>query len=95
VVTFARDGAARLSPAASGVDAGLARILAAVFVAMLTSQWPRLKSCGNESCQWAFYDASKNRSGRWCEMADCGNDAKGRAYRARQRAVAAARSRAH
>jgi len=92
VVTFASDGGAQLRPSATGLEAGLARILAAVFVAMLTGQWARLKSCGNETCQWAFYDASKNRSGRWCEMADCGNDAKGRAYRARRRAAAGRRS---
>lgn len=92
VLTFEADGAARLSPSATGAEAGLARILAAVFIAMLTGQWTRLKSCGNDACQWAFYDASKNRSGRWCEMADCGNDAKGRAYRTRRRASAGTRS---
>ena len=91
VVTFDDDSAARLNPAIKGASAGLARIVAAVFVAMLSGQWTRLKSCGNDSCQWAFYDASKNRSGRWCEMADCGNDAKGRAYRARRRARSNAR----
>ena len=92
VVTFEAGGAARLSPSASGVEAGLARILAAVFIAMLTGRWIRLKSCDNDACQWAFYDASKNRSGRWCEMTDCGNDAKGRAYRARRRASTGTRS---
>ena len=92
VVTFDTGGAPRLSPSATGAEGALARILAAVFIAMLTGQWTRLKSCGNDSCQWAFYDTSKNRSGRWCEMADCGNDAKGRAYRARRRASAGTRS---
>jgi predicted RNA-binding Zn ribbon-like protein len=91
VVTFDTGGAPRLNPSATGAEGALARILAAVFIAMLTGQWTRLKSCGNDSCQWAFYDTSKNRSGRWCEMADCGNDAKGRAYRARRRASARTR----
>lgn len=92
VVAFTDNGSARLDPSVPGVDAGLSRILAAVFVAMLTGRWTRLKGCGNDTCQWAFYDASKNRSGRWCEMADCGNDAKGRAYRARRRAAVRARA---
>jgi len=92
VVSFADDGGARLEPSANGVDAGVARVLAAVFIAMMTGRWERLKSCGNDACQWAFYDASKNRSGRWCEMADCGNDAKGRTYRARRRAAASPRA---
>ena len=92
VVTFGDDGAARLDPSVKGVQAGLARILSAVFVAMLTGGWTRLKSCANDDCHWAFYDASKNRSGRWCEMADCGNEAKGRTYRARRRSEIGARS---
>ena len=87
VIAFGEDGTARLDPSVAGVDAGLARILAAVLVAKLTGQWTRLKSCANETCHWAFYDASKNRSGRWCDMTDCGNAAKGRAYRARRRAT--------
>lgn len=84
-VAFGQDGRARLEPSAKGFEAALARILAAVAVSMLTGSWIRLKACANDGCQWAFYDASKNRSGRWCEMSDCGNDAKGRAYRARRR----------
>jgi predicted RNA-binding Zn ribbon-like protein len=85
VVAFGDDGAARLDPDVQGVEAGLARIFAAVLAAQLTGQWPRLKSCASDTCHWAFYDASKNRSGRWCDMADCGNTAKGRAYRERRR----------
>jgi len=92
VVAFGDDGTARLDPFVTGVQAGLARILSAVFVAMLTGGWTRLKSCANNDCHWAFYDASKNRSGKWCEMADCGNEAKGRAYRARRRSEVGARS---
>ncbi|HEX9096404.1 MAG TPA: CGNR zinc finger domain-containing protein [Candidatus Dormibacteraeota bacterium] len=92
VVAFGDDGVARLDPSVKGVQAGLARILSAVFVAMLTGGWTRLKSCANDGCHWAFYDASKNRSGRWCEMADCGNEAKGRTYRARRRSEVGSRS---
>jgi len=92
VVAFGDDGAARLDPSVKGVQAGLARILSAVFVAMLTGGWKRLKTCANDGCHWAFYDASKNRSGRWCEMADCGNEAKGRSYRARRRSKVGASS---
>jgi predicted RNA-binding Zn ribbon-like protein len=92
VVAFGDDGAAHLDPSVKGVEGGLARILSAVFVAMVTGGWSRLKSCANDDCHWAFYDTSKNRSGRWCEMADCGNEAKGRAYRARRRSEVGATS---
>ena len=45
-----------------------------------------LKLCADETCRSVFYDRSKNRSGRWCSMSTCGNRAKVRAWRERQRA---------
>jgi predicted RNA-binding Zn ribbon-like protein len=92
LLTFTGDASVGLEPTVSGFDGALGRIMAAVFEAIRSGAWQRLKVCANERCQWAFYDASKNRSARWCEMADCGNDAKGRAYRARRRASAASGS---
>jgi predicted RNA-binding Zn ribbon-like protein len=56
-----------------------------VHNAQLTGTWPRLKLCENPECSWAFYDSSRNRSGSWCRMGECGNRLKNRAYRARQR----------
>ncbi len=50
---------------------------------MAEGNWPRLKVCREDTCAWAFYDRSKNRSGAWCSMAVCGNRTKARAYRAR------------
>jgi predicted RNA-binding Zn ribbon-like protein len=44
-----------------------------------------LKACRNADCHWIFYDATKNRSGAWCEMGLCGNRAKARSYRERHR----------
>jgi predicted RNA-binding Zn ribbon-like protein len=41
--------------------------------------------CAAEDCRWAFYDRSRNRSRTWCSMEECGNRAKARSYRARQR----------
>lgn len=43
----------------------------------------RLKLCDAHDCGWLFVDASRNRSRRWCDMADCGNRAKARRYRER------------
>ena len=47
--------------------------------------WARLKACPAEDCQWAFYDHSRNRSGTWCEIGKCGNRAKARRFRERNR----------
>jgi predicted RNA-binding Zn ribbon-like protein len=75
-----------------GVDAAIASLLAVVHEAMHDGTWERLKACRDDDCQWAFYDRSRNRSGAWCEMDDCGNRAKARAYRERRRAQATAKS---
>ena len=83
-VRFAQDGTASVAPAAGGVDAALGRLLTIVADAQAAGTWTRMKACPWETCRWAFYDNSKNRSGVWCNMAVCGNRAKARAYRERQ-----------
>jgi predicted RNA-binding Zn ribbon-like protein len=62
------------------------QLVGIVHDAQLTGTWSRLKLCRNDDCSWAFYDSSRNRSGSWCRMGECGNRLKNRAYRARQRA---------
>jgi predicted RNA-binding Zn ribbon-like protein len=84
-VQFEHDGRAQLAPVASGVDTALGRLLAIVYTAMVEGTWVRLKVCRNETCRWAFYDYSKNRSGAWCTMAVCGSRIKARTYRQRRR----------
>jgi predicted RNA-binding Zn ribbon-like protein len=83
----ARLGAAgaRLEGRGEGVDAALAAIVAAVAEAMLDGSWGQLKACPGDDCGWAFYDHSRNRSGRWCSMSVCGSRAKARAYYHRRR----------
>lgn len=55
------------------------------FVELVTTQEPaRIKICENEACGWVFFDASKNRSRRWCAGYACGNMMTVRRYRARQ-----------
>ncbi|HWC26715.1 MAG TPA: CGNR zinc finger domain-containing protein [Solirubrobacteraceae bacterium] len=75
-----------LAPEAAGVDGALGRLLAIVARAIADGTWPRLKACPDDSCLWAFYDASRNRSAVWCDMRVCGNRAKVREFRARTRA---------
>jgi predicted RNA-binding Zn ribbon-like protein len=72
-----------LEPEAHGVDGALGRLLAIVAASIADGTWPRLKVCPADTCQWAFYDASRNRSAVWCDMASCGNRQKVRSYRER------------
>jgi len=82
-VSFDARGSAAVKPALGGAPGALAGIVAAVAAAAGGATWGRLKVCAESSCQWAFYDRSRNRSGRWCSMAVCGNRSKTRAYRRR------------
>jgi predicted RNA-binding Zn ribbon-like protein len=87
VVRFDSHGDASLTPVRPGIDGALGRLIAIVYRAMSDGSWERLKACGDETCEWAFYDWSKNRSATWCDMAVCGNRAKARAYRQRRAGV--------
>lgn len=73
----------RLVAEGVGVDRPIGELLMSVTGAMAAGNWNRLKVCANDACQRAFYDSSRNRSGRWCSMTTCGNRMKGRAYRQR------------
>ena len=77
-------GAPRLAPDARGVDGALATLLGLVATSVADGTWERFKACPRDACRWAFYDNSKNRSGRWCDMKTCGNVEKARAYRERR-----------
>jgi predicted RNA-binding Zn ribbon-like protein len=75
-----------LEPAEGGVYGALGRLLAIVHASIADGTWGRLKACREHTCEWAFYDHTKNRSGAWCEMGVCGNRAKARAFRERRTA---------
>jgi predicted RNA-binding Zn ribbon-like protein len=84
-------GRPRLEPLrGDGMQAALGRLLAVAYEAELDGSWQRLKVCRSDTCRWAFYDSSRNRSGTWCTMAICGNRMKGRAFRRRLPGRAAA-----
>ena len=85
-VQFGSDGRVSLESTPDGgqVERVVGRLLAEAVRAEVEGRWGRLKACSNEECRWAFYDASKNRSGRWCTMQVCGARHKMRAYRERK-----------
>ncbi len=74
-----------IQPLAGGIRGALGRLLGVTVAAALDATWRRLKACRNDGCQWVFYDRSKNRTGRWCSMAACGNRTKVLTYRRRRR----------
>ncbi len=82
-----RFGEATVRPSAGDVRGAVGRILAIAFLAELDGSWARFKECSSPTCRSVFWDRSKNRSGRWCTMQECGNRAKVRAYRDRERSA--------
>ena len=82
-LSFDEAGASRLEPRTPGADGAIGRLLTIVHEAEHQGTWARLKACPWHTCQWAFYDNTKNASGVWCTMEVCGNRAKAKAYRER------------
>lgn len=76
--------------AAAGADAaglGIASVVDLYFTIRATDDWSRVKTCAAPDCQWAYLATSRNRSRRWCDMADYGNRAKNRTWRERRHAA--------
>jgi len=81
----------RLEPEeAAGIEPAIGRLLAIIYESVTQGTWQRLKVCRSDTCRWAFYDSSRNRSGAWCTMAICGNRMKGRTFRRRRPSRASA-----
>jgi predicted RNA-binding Zn ribbon-like protein len=90
---------AGLSPAAAGgfewswPDAPLGVDRVAWWVAreaseLLTSRdLTGVRECAGYDCGRLFMDGTKNHSRRWCDMASCGNRAKGRRHYERRKAT--------
>jgi predicted RNA-binding Zn ribbon-like protein len=56
-----------------------------------SGQLARVRRCPTDSggCGWVFVDQTRNRSRRWCRMADCGTQVKARRLTERRRAARA------
>jgi len=61
--------------------------IALAAAALLTDagRCARIRICGNPACDWMFLDDSRTGQRRWCRMNVCGNEAKVRRFRERQR----------
>ena len=52
----------------------------------------QVRLCEGDTCGWLFVDSTKNHSRCWCVMSDCGNVAKVRRFRLKNRRARSARS---
>jgi len=79
-VKFYANGEAVLEVSADGVSRVIGTLLGIIHTSVNGDTWSRFKCCELETCGWAFYDRTKNRSGRWCSMKTCGSRHKAREY---------------
>ena len=72
--------------AADPLGEALARVSEALAEALAEGDTSRFRICANDACRWVFEDTSRGGRRRWCDMQSCGNRAKVRRFRSRQRA---------
>jgi predicted RNA-binding Zn ribbon-like protein len=77
-------------PADGFAEAILGPIALSALTILAQSDVSRIKQCGGDHCGWLFFDTTKNKQRRWCEMEVCGNRAKQKAHRARIQAMRSA-----
>jgi len=67
------------------VEAILGPIVLSALSIVCQADLSRIKQCPGRDCGWLFFDTTKNKNRRWCEMEVCGNRAKQRRLRKRRR----------
>jgi predicted RNA-binding Zn ribbon-like protein len=77
-------GEVQIVPARADLTGFEARLVLTLERLQAAGAWSRLKACTEETCQWAFFDTTRNRSRTWCAMEVCGNREKTRRYRSRR-----------
>lgn len=70
----------------AALDPMLWRIARSAADLLTSDEVGRVRECADEVCGWVFLDMSKNQSRRWCDMKECGNQAKSRRHYERLKA---------
>jgi predicted RNA-binding Zn ribbon-like protein len=73
------------APREAAVEAVLGPIALSALATLGQADLTRVKRCEGEKCGWLFFDTTKNKSRRWCEMEICGNRAKQKRHGAKLR----------
>src|SRR6478672_5548284 len=69
------------------IDDALARLADPLVIELTGGHPERIKICASDTCDWIFYDGSRTSRRRWCDMATCGNRAKAKRHREREKAA--------
>ncbi|HUI18441.1 MAG TPA: CGNR zinc finger domain-containing protein [Alphaproteobacteria bacterium] len=71
-------------PAEGPIEAVLGPVTLSALTLLTQADLTRIKQCRGDRCGWLFFDTTKNKSRRWCEMEVCGNRAKQRRFHRRR-----------
>lgn len=70
----------------AGLDRMLWPVLRSAAMLLTSPDLDRVGQCADDrGCGYLFFDSSRNRSRRWCDMGSCGNRAKARRHQTRHR----------
>ena len=85
-----RDADGRVGWRWSAADLATVRHVAVTSAVALLATGPsaRLKQCPGDHCGWFFIDTTKRGNRRWCQMRECGQEAKDRRRREQRQARA-------
>ena len=84
--TLAGIGVGHRHDARDATGEAFARVTEPLVEAIASGDTDRFRICANDACRWVFEDTSRGGRRRWCDMQSCGNRAKVRRFRSRQRA---------
>jgi predicted RNA-binding Zn ribbon-like protein len=73
-------------PKEAPIESVLGPITLSALALLTQADLSRIKQCGGDHCGWLFFDTTKNKSRRWCEMEVCGNRAKQKRHQKKQKA---------
>ncbi len=73
------------APQEALVESILGPVALSALTLLTQDDLSRIKQCAGDHCGWLFFDTTKNKSRRWCEMEVCGNRAKQRRHLSRAR----------
>jgi len=68
-----------------GLDRPLLPVIRDAAELLTSPELSRVRLCESETCDWLFFDQSRNRTRRWCDMSTCGNRAKARRHYERRK----------
>lgn len=84
---FNDDGEVRFVTQGNACDKVIGTLIEIICESQKHGTWERFKCCALPTCGWAFYDATRSRTKRWCSMQTCGSRHKSREhYKRKQQA---------